>query len=161
MSFTTWKYCVNFFWLPRFWRELLCNLNWDCSINNIPIISACQFPANVGDTGDIGSISGQEDPMEYEMATHFNIFAWRIPWTEEPGGLQSRAAKSWTRLSTHMHACVFSFFLFFLLLFKDLMMVCPVWDGLWFVLFGVHLKSWIYKFVCCQIWEIINNCSFK
>ena len=32
---------------------------------------------------------GQEDPLEKGMATHSNIPAWRIPWTEEPGGLQS------------------------------------------------------------------------
>ena len=32
---------------------------------------------------------GQEDPLEEEMATHSRILAWRIPWTEEPGGLQS------------------------------------------------------------------------
>ena len=31
----------------------------------------------------------QEDPLEKEMATHSSIAAWRIPWTEEPGGLQS------------------------------------------------------------------------
>ena len=30
---------------------------------------------------------GQEDPLEKEMATHFIILAWRIPWTEEPGRL--------------------------------------------------------------------------
>ena len=32
---------------------------------------------------------GQEDPLEKGMATHPSILAWRIPWTEEPGGLQS------------------------------------------------------------------------
>ena len=32
---------------------------------------------------------GQEDPLEKEMATHSSIFAWRILWTGEPGGLQS------------------------------------------------------------------------
>ena len=32
---------------------------------------------------------GQEDPLEEEMATHSGILAWEIPWTEEPGGLQS------------------------------------------------------------------------
>ena len=32
---------------------------------------------------------GQEDPLEKGMATHSNILAWEIPWTEEPGGLQS------------------------------------------------------------------------
>ena len=31
----------------------------------------------------------QEDPLEKGMATHSSILAWRIPWTEEPGGLQS------------------------------------------------------------------------
>ena len=31
---------------------------------------------------------GREDPLEKEMATHFSILAWEIPWTEEPGGLQ-------------------------------------------------------------------------
>ena len=39
--------------------------------------------------GDIGSILGQEDALEKGMATHFSILAWKIPWTEEPGGLQS------------------------------------------------------------------------
>jgi len=32
---------------------------------------------------------GQEDPLEKEIATHSSILTWRIPWTEEPGGLQS------------------------------------------------------------------------
>ena len=43
---------------------------------------------------------GQEDPLEKEMATHSSTLAWRIPWTEEPGGLQSTGTqKSRTRLS--------------------------------------------------------------
>ena len=37
-----------------------------------------------------------EDPLEDGMATHSSILAWRIPWTEEPGGLQSIASQSWT-----------------------------------------------------------------
>ena len=36
---------------------------------------------------------GLEDPLEKEMATHSSILAWRIPWTEEPGGLQSRGSQ--------------------------------------------------------------------
>ena len=36
---------------------------------------------------------GREDPLEKEMATHSSILAWRIPWTEEPGGLQSTGRK--------------------------------------------------------------------
>ena len=50
---------------------------------------------------------GQEDPLEESMATHSSICAWRIPWTEEPGGLQSIELQSQTRLkwlSTHTYA---------------------------------------------------------
>ena len=36
---------------------------------------------------------GQEDPLEKEMATHSSILAWRIPWMEKPGGLQSRGSQ--------------------------------------------------------------------
>ena len=36
---------------------------------------------------------GWEDPLEKEMATHSSILAWRIPWTEEPGRLQSTGSK--------------------------------------------------------------------
>ena len=39
---------------------------------------------------------GWEDPLEEEMATHSSILAWRIPWTEEPGGLQSMGSQSQT-----------------------------------------------------------------
>ena len=38
---------------------------------------------------DAGSILGREDPLEKGMATHHSILAWRIPWTEETGRLQS------------------------------------------------------------------------
>ena len=42
----------------------------------------------------------QEDPLEKEKAIHSNIVAWEIPWTEEPGRLQSMGLqKSWTRLN--------------------------------------------------------------
>ena len=48
---------------------------------------------------------GWEDPLEKEMATHSSTFAWRIPWTEEPAGLQSTGSQSQTRLSdlTNIH----------------------------------------------------------
>ena len=35
---------------------------------------------------------GRDDPLEKELATHSGILAWRIPWTQEPGGLQSRGS---------------------------------------------------------------------
>ena len=46
-------------------------------------------PANVGDIRGTGSISGLKRSLEEGMATHSSIFAWKIPWTEESGGLQS------------------------------------------------------------------------
>ena len=61
-------------------------------------------PANAGDARDTGSSPGQEDSLEEGMATHSSILAWRITWTEEPGGLRSMGSQSRTplkRLSTH------------------------------------------------------------
>ena len=49
---------------------------------------------------------GQEDPLEKEMATHSSILAWRIPWTEELGRLQSTGCKesdTTERLHFHFH----------------------------------------------------------
>ena len=65
-------------------------------------VSAC----NVGDPG---SVLGWEDLLEKEMATHSSILAWKIPWTEEPGGLQSvgwqRVGHDWaTSLSVRRQA---------------------------------------------------------
>ena len=46
-------------------------------------------PANAGDVRDAGSVLSLEDSLEEEMATSSSSLAWRIPWTEEAGGLQS------------------------------------------------------------------------
>ena len=46
---------------------------------------------------------GQEDPPGEGMATHSSILTWRIPWTEEPGGIQSMGSQSQTRLSDYTH----------------------------------------------------------
>ena len=51
------------------------------------------LPASLGATGDMGLIPGLEDPLEKEMATHSRILAWEVPWTEEPGGLQSMGSQ--------------------------------------------------------------------
>ena len=50
-------------------------------------------PANAGDTRDMDSIPGWGRSLEKEMAAHSSILAWRIPWTEEPGGLQSAGSQ--------------------------------------------------------------------
>ena len=46
---------------------------------------------------------GQEDPVEEGMVTHSSILAWRIPWTEEPGGLQ-QGPKEWDMTEDTEHA---------------------------------------------------------
>ena len=71
------------------------------------------LPANSGYIRDEGLIHGLgrspggEDPLEENMASDSSVLAWRIPWTEEPGGLHTvhRFAKTWTRLkpTLHMH----------------------------------------------------------
>ena len=56
------------------------------SVNHLPTMQETQVQS-----------LGQEDLLEKEMATHFSIFAWKIPWTEEPGSLQLMGVtKSWT-----------------------------------------------------------------
>ena len=52
-------------------------------VKNLPAVQETQ----------VGSL-GQEDALEKEMATHSSVLSWRIPWTEEPGGLQSTGLKS-------------------------------------------------------------------
>ena len=52
------------------------------SVKNLPAMKEMQFPTQ-----------GQEDPLEQEMTTHSSILAWKIPWTEEPGRLQSMGSQ--------------------------------------------------------------------
>ena len=58
------------------------------------------FPAgsvvknSAANAGDTGSVLGQKDPLQKEMSTHSSILAWEIPWTEEPGRLQSMGSSS-------------------------------------------------------------------
>ena len=66
-------------------------------------------PANTGAVGDTGQSLSQEDPLEEEMATHSSILTWKIPWTEEPGGLQSiglDTSEATLHTCLHMLLCV-------------------------------------------------------
>ena len=76
---------------------------------------------------------GQEDALEKEMASHSSILAWRIPWTEEPGGLQSmglqRAGHDW---ATHTHSTL-----------NELITSC---------LNGVRLTPIIYSLMELSLW---------
>ena len=59
--------------LQYFWASLVAQM-----VKNLPVVQETRVPS-----------PGQEDPLEMGMATHSSILAWRIPWAEEPGGLQS------------------------------------------------------------------------
>ena len=70
-------------------------------VNSYNLIRASQvvlgirnLPASEGGTGDMDWIPGREDPLEEGPATHSSLLAWRIPWTEEPGGLQSMGSQT-------------------------------------------------------------------
>ena len=72
-------------------------------------ISGKEPPANAGDLRDMGSIPGWgRSPWREYMANHSNILAWRIPWTDELGGLQSKGSQrvrcDWSDLAqAHTH----------------------------------------------------------
>uniref|UniRef100_A0AC11DWZ7 Uncharacterized protein n=1 Tax=Ovis aries TaxID=9940 RepID=A0AC11DWZ7_SHEEP len=59
-----------------------CIKSHSCLVKNLPVIQQTWVQS-----------LGQEDPLEKRMATHSSILAWRILWTEEPGGLQSMASQ--------------------------------------------------------------------
>ena len=68
-------------------------------------LSLNTFPGGLDDkyfvfnVGDLGRSLGLEDPLEKEMAIHSSILPWRIPWTQEPGRLQSMGLQSPRQLS--------------------------------------------------------------
>ena len=63
------------------------------------------LPANAGVIRDTGSNPGSKDSLEEGMATHSSILSQRIPWTEEPDGLQSKGSQKTghNRATTHTH----------------------------------------------------------
>ena len=67
------------------------------------------LPANTSDARDMGLILGSEDPLGEEMATHFSILAWRIPWTQEPGRLQSTGSQRVRHDGMTEHTCACKF----------------------------------------------------
>ena len=61
------------------------------------VAQGCRICLPIQETQEtqVRSLDG-EDPLEEEMAAHSSVLAWEIPWTEEPGGLQSMGLQSWT-----------------------------------------------------------------
>ena len=92
---------------------------------------------------------GQEDPLEKEMATHSSILAWRLPWTEEPGGLQSMGSQrdGHDSVTNTVNMTIFGFFC----------CCCPVWH------FCLKCLRSNVKFRCklkSSYEHILSNCIY-
>ena len=113
--------------------------------------------------GDLGLIPGSEDPLEKEMATHSSTLAWKIPWTEEPGGLQpmgsQRVGHNWETKLSNFHtytACTLENTQKFLFWWMD------VWiDGGWAGCFHPHcLLPWLQVSTTCW-WVMKLNLQLR
>ena len=101
--------------------------------------------------GDPGSTLGWEDPLEKGMATYSSILAWRIPWTEEPGGQQSMGSQ---RVRRDWAANTFTFTSFPLASFSDRLfskpwsrMVSKAWSSILWLSHskGKRISFWSYS----------------
>ena len=91
-----YPFSLGYSWLP-------CWILVDCMYWNLRASLLVQMVKNLPAAGDLGLILGREDPLENEMATHSSILAWRIPWMEEPGRLQSMGSQSETDWATSLY----------------------------------------------------------
>ena len=109
---------------------------------------------------------GQEDSLEKEMATHSIILAWRIPWTENPGRLQSMGSqKSWTWLSTKSGVIWGNIYIFYSLTSSLEHSAKSVLYHLWILVRGIRWKGlllWSLLFLTTmanQLWCLSSKCQ--
>ena len=116
-----------FFLILRFYSSAISYSSWYTS-RAFLIIQRVKTPPAGQETQEMWVWSlGQEDPLEKEIATHSSIFAWRIPWTGEPGRLQSMGLQRVRHNWATRHTSSNSFFLF----------------TVYFYLFGC-VRSWLW-----------------
>ena len=80
--------------VSHLWESIIVTLSWKTMLLTVwdfPVTQTVKSLPAMQETW-IRSL-GQEDPLEEGMAIHSSILAWRIPWTEEPGGLQSMGSQ--------------------------------------------------------------------
>ena len=77
---------VPYYEIPGLTADCLFNCRCTWGFPDVPAVKT--LPANAGGVRDAALIWGWEDPLEKETATHSSILVRRLPWTEEPGGLQ-------------------------------------------------------------------------
>ena len=112
-------------------KKAIISLSWGFSGGSDSKVSVCNAGHNLQCCLQFWVRSlGQEDPLEKEMATHSSILAWKIPWTEEPGRLQSmgsqRVGHDWATLLYLSWQHFFPKTAFFRLRMLPLFLVC--WD---------------------------------
>ena len=73
---------------PSIWGKPIVNYTRVFDSTEIRVLDGSVGKESACNAGDIQSL-GRKDPLEKRTATHSSILSWRIPWTEEPGGLQS------------------------------------------------------------------------
>ena len=84
-----WKQCQTlFFWAPKSLQMVIAAMKLKDIYSLASLVAQMVMHLSATQKTQVQSLGG-EDPLEKEMATHSSILAWRIPWTEEPGGLQS------------------------------------------------------------------------
>ena len=112
-SYCLCSYCLFFLILMSFFLENISKSRYAYTCGGISVKEPTYQCKRHNETG-VQSLA-QEDPLEEDMTTHSSVLAWRIPWTEEPGGLQSigsqRLRQDWSNLAsmhTYRHIC-FSF----------------------------------------------------
>ena len=109
-------------------------------VKNLPVVQETRVPS-----------PGQEDPLETGMASHSSILAWRIPWAEEPGGLQSMGPQ---RSGTRLRDQLFHFLRYFKLstqysyiqVYNDLLVA---YEMNW-TLKIKHSQMWVFPYNCAQ-----------
>ena len=102
---------------------------------------------------------GRKDPLEEGMATHSRILTWRIPWTEESGGLQSmgsqRVGHDWVTEHTHTHTCLYwrprVFFPKEIVLFSVSLSFSPLPLNTLPLVSWILFPSWIFHSLCTAL----------
>ena len=101
---------VSYTWNMFVWDECL----WSWCLSNQGLPGGSDSNEYACNAWDLRSIHGQKDPLEKGMVTHSIIIAWRIPWTEEPVGLQSmgsqRVGHNWATNSNQKLVCLLNCF---------------------------------------------------
>ena len=126
-------------------------------------LSGSEVKASASNTGDPGSIPGlREDPLEKEMVTQSSILAWRIPWTENPGRLQStssqRVGHDWANSPSPSPCSLDNLSSFQFSKFGFLSFVLILWNNAIFLITSFHLILTRLEFLIwnCKSWLMIS-----